>query len=312
MKKILFGLLMLSAMSFSWGKGVSDTSTAAGTSKKIGILVPTLQSEFFVSVVDGVKKGMGEHGYDVLAEGYNNDSNKAISIVENYTISNVDCIIAMVTDKSADSALQAAMDKGIKVVVPGVETGAYDLCILADNKDVGKKIGEMGADFVNTKLNGKADAVAFVSTTSSDMADRSTMMIQTLEKLAPGVKIVGKSEYKNVGDGAAAIENYLQQDPNIKLIVSFGDQAGLEALEAVKAAGKSTATFGIFGCDATQQGLKAIANGSSFRGTVSMGNIVNDMVSYTTRLLNKDPALQKRIVGENIKITAANIQQYLK
>jgi ABC-type sugar transport system substrate-binding protein len=84
--------------------------------KKVGMLVPTLQYDFFVTLADGMKASFEAAGYELTAMSFDGDANKAISIIENFTIENVDAIIAMVSDKSADGALQAAMDKGIYVI----------------------------------------------------------------------------------------------------------------------------------------------------------------------------------------------------
>ncbi len=98
-------------------------------------------------------------------------------------------------------------------------TDAYTLGMVADNKDVGTKIGEMAADYINKELGGKAEVVAFVNEASADMADRSNAMIEALKKNAPNATIVGTTTIANVGDGTAAMENYLQQFPDIKVLL---------------------------------------------------------------------------------------------
>lgn len=278
---------------------------------KVGFMVPSLQSEFFVYLTEGIGAVFEEKGYEFNTSSFDADANKAISIIENFIISDVDCIIAMVSDSSCDTALKEAMDKGIKIVVPGIETEYYDLCLLADNKDVGTKIGEMAAEFINTELSGTAEVAAFISTSSADMADRSNGMVETLKELAPNATIVGTAEYTGVGDVSAAMENFLQQYPDIKVVISYGDQGALEAVEVVKAANKAGDDFAAFGCDATQQGLKLIAEGDIFRGTVSMGDLIESVTGQTLRLLEGDPTLEKRSIAKNTKITAENVSEYL-
>lgn len=328
MKKII-AILLVVVLSVALGSCAANDGSSAGpdeavvdaqtesdsqegteeVNNRIGMLVPTLQAEFFVNYSEGVKEILEENGYEMTVAGFEMDSNKAIEIIENYVVSNVACIIALVSDKSCDTALKAAMDAGIKVVVPGVETGYYDLCCLADNKDVGVKIAEMAADFINTKLDGKAEVVAFVSTANTDMADRSNSMVDTLRELVPGATIE-TTESKEVGEYAAAMENFLQMNPDIKVVVSYGDQGGLEALEVVKAAGKAGDDFAIFGCDCTEQALKAIAAGECFRGTVAMGDVVKDTALPTLQLLSGEQ-IEKRQISTNIKVTAENVDEYI-
>lgn len=296
----------------STGSAAGSAATVSRTAtKKVGMLVPTLQAEFFTSLVDGVKKGLEAKGYTLVATSFDSDSSKAVAAIENYIVSNVDCIMAMVTDNSCDDVLKTAMDKGIKVFSMGVETKYYDLCSLADNVDVGNKIAEMAADFVNKNLGGKAQIATITSTTSTDMANRSTAMVSKLKELLPNSTFVMDGQPAKVGDSAAYMENVLQKYPDTKVLVSFGDMQALECVEVLKAAGKLGKDVGVFACDATAQGLKEIAAGDIFRGTVYMGSIIDTTVNLTTRLLENDPTLQKKMVGENIKVTADNVKDYV-
>lgn len=288
----------------------STTSTKTAT-KKIGFLVPTLQSEFFINLVDGVTKNLKEKGYTVETTSFEMDSSKAVSAIENYTVGNVDEIIAMVADGSTDEALKAAMDKGIKVMALGVETKYYDHLMVADNTDVGTKIAEMAADFVNETYGGKTEIAVITSTQSTDMARRSDGIVETLQKLLPDSTIVMKQDAMKPGDGYTFAENVLQKHPETKVIVSYGDAMALEAVEAFKAAGKTGDGYAAFGCDLTQQGLKEIAAGSMFSGTVDMGDLVEQVSDSSYRLAIGDETLDKKFIGTNKKVTIENVNEYL-
>ena len=291
----------------------AETSTEAEAAndspKKIGLLLPTLQSEFFVFIADGLEERFTAEGFEVSAMSFDGDANKAISIVENFTIENVDCIIAMVSDNSVDSALKGAMDKGITVIEAGIITDTYDFGLVADNKDVGLKIAEMAADYINNELGGSAKVAAFINETSSDMADRSNSLLENLATLAPNAEIVAKTSYVNVGDATAAMENFFQQNPDIQVVVSYGDQAAIESVEVAKAANK-TEGFATFSCDATQQALKSIYEGGLVKGTVSMGSLIDMMADPTIAILNGNPPSEKIIIGTNTKVTAENIADF--
>lgn len=290
-----------------------ETSTAPEKEKtmKIGFLVPTLQAEFFVTLRDGYTAIMAENGYEVTTASFEMDSSKAISAIENFIISDVDCIMAMVADNSCDEALKEAMDKGIKVIDCGVETKYYDHCILADNYDVGVKIAEMAADWIKENYDGKCEVAAIVSTQTVDMKKRSDGMIETLQKLMPESKVVASADFTGVGAGTAATENFLQQFPNIKVILSFGSAGALEAVEVFKAAG-ITKGVAAFACDATSEELKKISAGDIMAGTVDMGKLDKQMADNTIRVLENDPTLEKKFFLKNIKVTADNIADYLK
>ena len=138
-------------------------------------------------------------------------------------------------------------------------------------------------------------------------------MLETLEELAPDAEIVAQYDQTEivVGAATAAIENYLQQYPDIKVVASFGDQQGLEAYEVFRAAGKATDDVGIFSCDALQQTMKLVAEGGIYRGTVYMGDLVNMIADNTLRLLEGDETLERKIITQGVKITKDNAEEYL-
>lgn len=319
MKKFVFLLIVLSMLASALGcttasptsSPTADAGQAEAAGKDLGMLVPTLQSEFFISLSNDLKDYLAAKGYNLTVMSYDGDINKSISIVENFTIQGVDGIIAMVGDKSSDAALKAAMDKGIKVIEAGVLTDYYHLGLVGDNKDIGTRIGEMAAEYINTELGGTAEVLAFVNDDNPDMGDRSSSMVEALLKNAPGVTIVGKVNYAQVGEASAAMENYFQKNPNIKVVVSFGDTAAIEAIEVAKAANK-TEGFAAFGCDATLQALQIIAEGGLMKGTVDMGSIVQLMGDGTIRLMEGDPTLPKIMSGTNTKVTIDNVDEFLK
>lgn len=316
MKKMASALLALFLIVSVIGcaPAAQNTAVPAATEapgKELGMLVPTLQAEFFISLTNSLKERFEAKGYTLTVMSYDGDINKSISIVENFTIQGVDGIIAMVGDNSADAALKAAMDKGIKVIDAGVLTEHYDLGLVADNKDIGTRIGEMAAEYINNELGGKAEVLAFVNDDNPDMGDRSSSMVEALTKNAPGATVVGSVNYSQVGEASAAMENYFQKNPNIQVVVSYSDGAAIEAIEVAKAANK-TEGFAAFGCDATQQALQIIADGGLMKGTVDMGNIVDLMADGTIRLMEGDTTLPKIMGGTNTKVTQENVAEFLK
>lgn len=297
--------------------GAEASQTDAGTTERtptmtVGFMLPTLQSEFFVYYSNGVKEALEAQGYTVTISSYDAESSKAIEIIENYIIADMDLIIAMVLDGAADSALKKAMDKGIRVLVSGVETEFYDVCLVADNAEIGGMIGEMAAAFVNEKLGGEAEVIALIANASNaDMQKRANSMVEKFAELCPGATIVGTPEYVDVGDGTTGVENMLQQYPDAKVILCYGDQGAIEGVQVLKAAGKTGDEYAAFGCDATEQGLKMIADGDIFRGTVDMGDIVAQTADASLALLANELETPYRWSGSNIMVTSENISDYV-
>lgn len=84
---------------------VESAAAAAGTSVtkdniKFGFLAPTLQTEFFIGIDDGLKQVAAEDGWDYTSVSFENDSGTAVTDIENMVTSGCNVILAMVSDSS--------------------------------------------------------------------------------------------------------------------------------------------------------------------------------------------------------------------
>ena len=251
-------------------------------------------------------------GYDVTVSSFDQDTGKQIEMIENYVNSGVSMICTNPGSNAGDDALKAAMEKGVKVFVYGVETADYDLCAVEDETGVGQAIGTMAADYVNEKLGGKVKAVALIDTAGQDLANRSNGILDAFREKCPDSEIVGTAECTSTGEGTAAMEDFLQRYPDIQIVLAYNDTFGLEGMEALKAAGKDGEEYGVFGCDGTSEGLKNIKEGTIYRGTISFGDIGSDVAQFGLDLMNGkyDGQDHVKVYLQNFPVTAANIDEY--
>jgi ABC-type sugar transport system substrate-binding protein len=280
---------------------------------KIGFLAPTLQSEFFISIDDGLKKGCAAKGWSYVSVSFDNDSGKAVSAIENMVTSQCSVIIAMVSDTSCDAALKAAQKEGVKIMEVGVQTAVYDVCLNTDQHSIGLQIGEMASDWINKTLGGKGKVVVYTTFQNQDMQKRGQGIQDAIKKNSPNAQIlevvdIGKDV---VGSGTNTTENMLQKHPDVNVIACYGDAAAVESMEAVKAAGRSSEKFGIFSCDGTERALKGISTNSVMRGTIQFSAIVPPMLEYSERVL-KGEKFPNMIAFETTKVTSANISSFYK
>lgn len=288
---------------------VTYTSTKPRT-KKIGMVIPASDNEFYVSVANKVKAVVEAAGYTFAFEGVNGEATRGINAIENYITSDVDAIIIMAQDKSCDAALKKAMDAGILVVSASAEVQYYDHWLAQDNYDVGYKVAEMAAEWVNKVHGGKCKIVAFGNNANPAVADKTKGMLEGLKELLPNSEQVGFTEGLAIGSSQSAMENFLLKDPDIKCIVGMHDAFPLEAIEAVKAAGKAADDFGAFGASASSAGVSLLKDGKSiFRGTIWMGDQGKTMAEHTLGLLNGE-TYDKIYYAENIIITPENVSDY--
>ncbi len=285
--------------------------TAAVENVKIGFLAPTLQSEFFIAIDDGLKEGCEEKDWEYVSVSFDNDSATAVSAIENLVTGQCDVIIAMVSDDSCDAALKAAQDEGVKIMECGVQTEVYDVCLNTVQYEVGVEIGNMASEWINDQLDGAGNVVVYTTYQNQDMQDRGDGIQDALNEQAPDAEIlevvdIGKDV---VGAGTDTTENMLQKYADLNTIVCYGDAAAVEAMEAVKAAGLATEDFAIFACDGTDQALASIAEGDVMRGTVVFDALAPMMIEYSERVLAGEEFPDMVSTGTT-NVTSVNIDQF--
>ena len=298
---------------------VESAAAAAGTSVtkdniKFGFLAPTLQTEFFINIDDGLKQVAAEDGWDYTSVSFENDSGTAVTDIENMVTSGCNVILAMVSDNSCDDALRAAQEAGTIVIECGVVTDVYDISINSSQYDIGTMISDMAGEWIDTQLDGKANIVVYTTYQNQDMQNRGQGIQDRIKELCPDSNIlevvdIGKDV---VGAGTTYTETMIQKYPDLNCILAYGDAAATEAVEAVKAAGMNSDDFGIFACDGTESAIKYIADHDVMRGTL----MFNSMAEMTRTALYQylDGELEKgAVVDYSITpITAANVADYVK
>lgn len=258
-----------------------------GEKAKIGFLAPTLQTEFFISIDNGLKKECSDRGWDYVAVSFDNDSATAVTSIENMVTGKCDVIIAMVSDESCDDALRKAQEAGVKIIECGVQTEVFDVCLNTDQYVIGKQIGTMAGNWIKESMDGKGKVVIYTTFQNTDMQKRGNGIQDGLKEAAPDAEIlevvdIGKDV---VGSGTTTTETMLQKYPDLNCIAAYGDAAAVESSEAAKAAGKSGDSFGIFSCDGTEQAIKGIAENDPMHGTIKFEEMGPIMAEYSERLL---------------------------
>ena len=298
---------------------VESAAAAAGTSVtkdniKFGFLAPTLQTEFFINIDDGLKQVAAEDGWDYTSVSFENDSGTAVTDIENMVTSGCNVILAMVSDNSCDDALRAAQEAGTIVIECGVVTDVYDISINSSQYDIGTMISDMAGEWIDTQLDGKANIVVYTTYQNQDMQNRGQGIQDRIKELCPDSNIlevvdIGKDV---VGAGTTYTETMIQKYPDLNCILAYGDAAATEAVEAVKAAGMNSDDFGIFACDGTESAVKYIASNDVMRGTLMFNSVAEQTRDVLYQYL--DVELEKGTVVPNSisPVTAANVADYVK
>ena len=256
------------------------TQKAAEGGKKIGMVLSTLNNPFFVSMKDGAEKKAKELGYEVVVLDSQNDAAKERANVEDLVQQGIVALIINTTDSDAvANSIAVANDKKIKVItVDRKANGGEVACHVASDNIKG---GEMAAEFILEKLNGKGNLVELQGIPgASATRDRGQGFHNIVDK-KDGVKVVASQAADfDRQKGLNVTENIIQATPQFDAIFAHNDEMALGAVKAVKAANKNVIIVGFDGNDdakaAVQSGELAatIAQKPDLMGAVAVENAV--------------------------------------
>ncbi|MCB2298283.1 ribose ABC transporter substrate-binding protein RbsB [Clostridium tagluense] len=234
------------------------TKKAAEGGKKIGMVVSTLNNPFFVSMKEGAEKKAKELGYEIVVLDSQNDAAKERSNVEDLVQQGIVTLIINPTDSDAvTNSIKVANDNKIKVItVDRKASGGEVTCHVASDNVKG---GEMAAEFILEKLNGKGNLVELQGIPgASATRDRGKGFHNIVDKKA-GVKVVSSQAADfDRQKGLNVTENIIQATPAFDAIFAHNDEMALGAAKAAKAANKKVI---IVGFDGNADAKAAVASG---------------------------------------------------
>lgn len=256
-------------------ESTSNTTTAdAGTDKsyKIGISVLTMSGQFFIDLVDAAQKQIESKGGELMVNDANNSSETQIAALENFIQAGVDGIIICAVDPTAAAPVIAeAKTAGIAVVCLTSKVDGYDAYIGADEYQLGYTQGEAVGKWIaaNWGTTEEIEAATLNYDLLESVIQRKVGIMEGVQKYAPNVKFVADATAADQAEGMTNTENFLQANPNLRIVCGVSDGAALGAYEAFKAAQMTDpAQYIIAGVDATDEALSKIAEGTIYQFTV--------------------------------------------
>ena len=288
----------------------ADTASGSG---QVGILLPTVEAEYFVGVANTIEDGLKAQGFEFITTSYDWSADKEIQAVENFVVQGVDAIVVVTFDAAADSAFKDAMDAGVKVVVAGCELENYSYNVISENTLIGECVAGMAIDWINANMDGKAQIAILASEGSPSGADRTAGMQKAFaEKLPDSEIVLVQDPGSEAGDGNEFAENLLLRYPDVNVVCSVSDDRALEVFESFKAANHVGDDVAIFGCDCNGQALNYIKEGTSYRGSADTGDYGSEIVKILPQLIDGDTSIGTQTVCTGVGVTIDNVDDYLK
>ncbi|WP_250675261.1 ribose ABC transporter substrate-binding protein RbsB [Paraclostridium ghonii] len=254
MKKFLSIMMTIVLSSFML---VGCSQKKDGT-KKIGLIVSTLNNPFFVDLKKGVEKEAKKLGYEVVVLDSQNDPAKEVSNMEDITVKNVDLVLLNPVDSdSAVASVMIANNADLPVMtVDRIANGGKVASHIASDNIAG---GDMAAKFLIDKLGNKGNIVELEGIAgSSATRDRGKGFEDGIK--GSNLKIVSKQSADfDRTKGLTVMENIIQSQGKIDAVFAQNDEMALGASKALKDANMKDVV--VVGFDATDDAIDAVKKG---------------------------------------------------
>ncbi len=223
----------------------------------------TMHDPFFISLNEGIKKAVVDHGDSVVFLNGNHNQEKEqediIKMLEKNKIAAI-FICPATHDGCIDKALAAAKKKGVPVIVVDADLNIPDstmyLCkVISDNVGAGK----MSCDEL-AKVNPKAKVGILSFSLSKSCVDRVKGFTDEMAKY-PDMTVIGTQDGHANKDGVnGVIKEFLAKTPDMDAIFAINDVSAIAANEGIEKAGLS-GKITVLGIAGSKEGAQAIKDG---------------------------------------------------
>lgn len=257
------------------GSAKTDKASDADTGDYTVGMTLNLGNLTWAELADAAKAHGKDLGISVTVQNSNDNATTQVSQIENFIQSGVDAIIvAAVESNSVEDVCKKAQEEGIKVIAYTQVIENSDAQYLVDAYNTGYACGEEAAKWINDNYGDKEIEWALQDLPKyPEIIDRANGIKEAIEEKAPNAKLVATQPAEVMEDGQKNAENFMQSNPDIKVICSIGSGGGAGANEGVKSyiSKDEYDKLGIFGIDATEQEIMNIINGDPQKSSVSLG-----------------------------------------
>lgn len=255
---ILSSLVLTTGLMAGCGQKATESKKST---KKIGMVVSTLNNPFFVTMKEGAEAKAKELGYEIVVLNSQDSADTERSNVEDLVQQGVSAIIINPTDSDAVvNAVKTANDKKIPVITVDRKSNDGDVACHIESDNV--KGGEMAAKFIMDQLKDKSQVKAVELQGipgASATRDRGQGFHNIIDK-DKKVNLVAKQAADfDRQKGLSVMENIIQAQPQIDAIFAHNDEMALGAVKALKGANKTAI---IVGFDGNKDAINAVKDGA--------------------------------------------------
>ena len=263
----------------------SSAPAPAGGGIDIGYCVPDTTNPFVGWLTGEVKTRAEADGLTVQVADAANSATKQLEQIENFVAMKVKAIALMPVDpNNVQEAIQKAQAAGIKVMVAGTDTGAYDVMMNMNQYNCGEQIAEMGIDWLlktfssdgsTAGLGSKPKVLVIKYTGTIDATNRCNGIIEAITNWGFADVVVAQGESITSAEATSVMENMWQQNSDATLIFTYNADSALGVNEYIMGqAGIDKSKIAVFSGDSSDPIIEVVNaskdNNSVFRGTMSI------------------------------------------
>jgi ribose transport system substrate-binding protein len=229
--------------------------------------------KFMQGVALGLSLAAKDRGLEYQVSHADNDPAAMIGQVQQFLSAKVGGLVAAPIDApSLTHALQQVIWSGAYVgaVVPPPAISLLN----APQYLTGRVLGDKAAEYIKTRLGGKAKVVLLTHDGLQFLAPRFTAMRDSLRDI-PGVVIVADISPLTVDEagGQAMMRTILLADPDVDVVLG-ADTVVLGALKSLRDAGKARPDQFLGGIDGEPAAIAEIKKGGPYKASVSLASPV--------------------------------------
>lgn len=296
MKKIkklsCLALSMVLAVALFAGCGKTETEEGTKDTKKIGMVLSTLNNPFFVSMKEGAEKKAEELGYDLVVVDSKDDASTERANVEDLVQQGVSVILINPTDSDAvGNSIMVANDNNIPVITVdrGANSGEVVSHIASDNAAGGK----LAADYMLELLDGKGNLVELQGIPGASATRERGEGFHGVVDNKDGVKVVASQPADfDRQKGLNVMENIIQATPEFDGVFAHNDEMALGALQAISTANKDVV---IIGFDGTDDAVKAVEEGTMAATVAQQPDLMGTLAVENAVKLIKGETIENQI-----------------
>ena len=250
---IMMSLVLCSSLLVGCGQQKSNKDT-----KKIGLIVSTLNNPFFVDLKSGIESEAEKLGYDIVVLDSQNDPAKEVSNMEDISVKNVDVVLLNPVD--SDSAIASVMiannlDLPVITVDRAANGGNVVSHVASDNEEGGK----MAAQYLVEQLGNKGNVVELEGIAgSSATRDRGAGFDNEIKNSNLNIITKQSADFDRT-KGLSVMENIIQSKGDIDAVFAQNDEMALGALKALQDANMNDVL--VVGFDATDDAVISVNKG---------------------------------------------------